>query len=35
VYHAGGKGKGGVGGKKEYIYSSSSDLLVQLVSFVG
>jgi len=27
--------KGGVGGKKGYIYSSSGNFLVQLVSFVG
>jgi len=35
VYNAGGKEKGGVGGKTGYIYSSSGDFLVQLVSFVG
>jgi len=35
VYNAGGKKKGGVGGKKGYIYLSSGDFLVQLVSFVG
>jgi hypothetical protein len=29
VYNTGGKEKGGVGGKKGYIYSSSSDFLVQ------
>jgi len=34
VYNMGGKEKGGVGGKKGYIYSSSGDFLVQLVSFV-
>jgi len=31
VYNMGGKENGGVGGKKGYIYSSSDDLLVQLV----
>jgi hypothetical protein len=31
----GGKEKGGVGGEKRYIYFSSSEFLVQLVSFVG
>jgi len=35
VYNTGGKEKGGVGGKKGYIYSSSGDILVQLLSFVG
>jgi len=35
VYNTGGKEKGGVGGKKGYIYSSSGNILVQLVSFVG
>jgi len=35
VYNMGGKEKEGVGGKQGYIYSSSSNFLVQLVSFVG
>jgi len=35
VYITAGMEKGGVGGKKGYIYSSSGDFLVQLVSFVG
>jgi hypothetical protein len=35
VYNTGRKEKGGVGGKKRYIYSSSSDFFVQHVSFVG
>jgi hypothetical protein len=35
VYNTGGKDKGTVGGKKGYIYSSSGDFLVQLVSFVS
>jgi hypothetical protein len=35
VYNTGGEEKGGVGRKKRYIYSSSGDFLVQLVSFVG
>jgi len=35
VYNTGGKAKGGVGGKQEYIYSSSGEFLVQHVSFVG
>jgi len=35
VYNTGGKGKGGVGGKTGYIYSSTGDFLIQLVSFVG
>jgi len=35
VYSTGGREIGGVGGKKGYIYSSSGDDLVQLVSFVG
>ena len=35
MYNMGGKENGGVGGKKGYIYSSSGDFLVQLVSFVG
>jgi len=35
VYNVGGKEKGRVGGKKGYIYSSSGNFLVQLVSFVG
>jgi hypothetical protein len=35
VYNMGGKQKGGVGGKKGCIYSSSGDFLVKLVSFVG
>jgi hypothetical protein len=29
VYNTGGKAKGGVGGRKGYIYSSSGDFLVQ------
>jgi hypothetical protein len=35
VYNMRGKENGGIGGKKGYIHSSSSDFLVQLVSFVG
>jgi hypothetical protein len=35
VYNTRGKETGGVGGKKGYIYWSSGDFLVQLVSFVG
>jgi hypothetical protein len=35
VFNTGEKGNGGVGGKKGYIYSSSGDFLVELVSFVG
>jgi len=35
VYNTGGKENGGVGGKKGYIFSSSGDVLVQLVTFVG
>jgi len=35
VYNTVGHMKGGVGGKVGYIYSSSGDFLVQLVSFVG
>jgi hypothetical protein len=35
VYHTGGTENGGVGGKKGYIYLSSGDFLVQVVSFVG
>jgi hypothetical protein len=35
VYITGGNEKAGVGGKTGYIYSSSGDFLVQLVSFVG
>ena len=35
VYNMGGKEIEGVGGMKGYIYSSSGDFLVQLVSFVG
>ena len=33
VYKTGGKEKGGVGGKKGYIFSSSCDFLVQLVRY--
>jgi len=33
VFNTGGKDNGGVGGKKGYIYSSSYDFLVQLVSY--
>jgi len=33
VFNMGGKEKGGVGGKKGYIYLSSSDFLVQLVRY--
>jgi len=35
VYNMGGKEEGGVGRKKGYIYSSSGDFLVELVSLVG
>jgi len=35
VYSTGGKEIGGVGRKKGYIYSSSGNVLVHLVSFVG
>jgi hypothetical protein len=35
VYNTRGKENGGVGGKKGYIYLSSGDYLVQLVSFVS
>ena len=35
MYNTGGKEKGGVGGKKGYIYSGSSNFIVQLVSYVG
>jgi len=35
VYNMGGQENGGVGGKKGYIYSSSGNFLVQLVSCVG
>ena len=35
VYNTRGKEKGGVGEKMGYIYSSSSNFWVQLVSFVG
>jgi hypothetical protein len=34
VYNTGGQENVGLGGKKEYIYSSSGVFLVQLVSFV-
>jgi len=33
VFDTGGKENQGVGGKKRYIYSSSCDLLVQLVRY--
>jgi len=33
-YDPGGKEKGGVGGKKGYIYSSSGNFSVQLVRYV-
>ena len=35
MYNTRGKENEGVGGKQGYIYSSSGDFLVQLVSFVG
>jgi hypothetical protein len=35
MFNTGGKEKGGVGGKKGYLYSNSGDFLVQLASFVG
>jgi hypothetical protein len=35
VYNTRGNQDGGVGGKQGYIYSSSGDFCVQLVSFVG
>jgi hypothetical protein len=35
VYNTGGKEKRCLGGKKGPIYSSSGDILAQLVSFVG
>jgi hypothetical protein len=35
VYNTGGKENAGVGGKKGYIYLSSGEFSVQLVSFVG
>jgi len=35
VYPMGGEENGGVGRKKRYIYSSSSDFLVQHVSCVA
>ena len=33
MYNTGGTENGGIGGKKRYIYSSSSDFLVQLVRY--
>jgi hypothetical protein len=35
VYNIGGNEKGGVGGKKGYINSSSGNSLVELMSIVG
>jgi len=35
VYHTRGKDNGGVGGEKGYIYSSSGNFVVHLLSFVG
>jgi len=35
VYNTGGKENGGVGRKKGYIFSSSGEFFIPLVSFVG